>query len=185
MEDRVKNILTSMSSVKKAQRVFMIYLLAAFMVFQGKATMTHLSHYSAMSEKRFRRHFQRSFDFLQFNSQLLADSQVLGDERIAAIDASFMKKSGNKTEGLSWFYNGSESRVQKGLEISLMALIDIQSNTAYALNAEKTLDDPSRSRLDQYTQQVVQQAFKLKPLNVDYLVADAYYSKASFVRGFK
>ena len=181
MEDLVKKILVSMPSVKKAQQTFMIYLFSAFMVFQGRASMTHLSRYSLMSEKRFRRFFQRFFDFLQFNSRLLTNSQVLGNERIAAIDASFIKKSGNKTEGLGWFYSASAGRMQKGLETSLMALIDVKSNTAYALEAKQTLDEPFRSRLDQYADQVVQQASELKQLNVDYLVADAYYSKAPFV----
>ena len=108
MEDLVEKILMSMSSVKKAQQTFMTYLFAAFMVFQGKATMTHLSRYSLMSEKRFRRYFQRFFDFLQFNRRLLTKAQVLGNERIAAIDASFIKKSGNKTQELGWFYSAQQ-----------------------------------------------------------------------------
>jgi hypothetical protein len=37
---------------------------------------------------------------------------------------SFIPKSGKHTHGLDWFYNGSASRSQKGLEISTLAIID-------------------------------------------------------------
>ena len=146
MESVVKNILASMSSIKTSHRTFLAHMFAAFMVFQGKASMTHLSRYIPVSEKRFRRHFEREFDHAQFNTQLFHETNILGKEVIAAIDASFIKKSGKKTDGLSWFYNGTAGCMQKGLEISLLALVDIQTNTAYTLEAQQTLDQPDQTR---------------------------------------
>jgi len=50
---------------------------------------------------------------------------------IGAMDASFCPKSGKHTYGLDWFYNGSASRSQKGLEISLIAVVDVAEARAY------------------------------------------------------
>ena len=170
-----------MSSIKTSHRTFLAHMFAAFMVFQGKASMTNLSRYIPVSEKRFRRHFERDFDHAQFNTQLFHKTDILGKEVIAAIDASFIKKSGKKTDGLSWFYNGTAGCMQKGLEISLLALVDIQTNTAYTLEAQQTLDQPDQTRVDSYAVQVLQHAQTLQQLGVQYLTADAYYSKGAFV----
>jgi hypothetical protein len=51
--------------------------------------------------------------------------------KIAAMDASFMEKSGEKTYGLGEFYNSKQSKAEKSLEISTLAVIDVNYNTAY------------------------------------------------------
>ena len=170
-----------MSSINASRRIFLAHMFAAFMVFQGKASMTNLSRYMPVNEKRFRRHFERDFDHAQFNTQLFHKTNILGEEVIAAIDASFIKKSGKKTQGLNWFYNGTAGCMQKGLEISLLALVDIQTNTAYSLEAQQTLDQPDQTRMDSYANQILKHAPALQQLGVQYLTADAYYSKSSFV----
>jgi len=96
----VETVLQTMSTVKKPQRKFMQTLFAVLMVFQGRATFMNMERYSHISEKRFRRWSGRSFDFGHFNTQLLLQTFPEGYERIAAIDASFMSKSGRKTEGV-------------------------------------------------------------------------------------
>jgi len=54
MEEVVKTVLESISSVKKPQRVFIAYLFSVLMVFQGKETFKNMSRYSSMSENLFR-----------------------------------------------------------------------------------------------------------------------------------
>jgi len=54
------------------------------------------------------------------------------------MDASFCPKSGKHTYGLDWFYNGSASRSQKGLEISLIAVVDVAEARAYTLSVQQT-----------------------------------------------
>ena len=140
MEDTVNTILNSMSTVKKPQRVFITVLLCTLMLFRGKATFRNMSRYCGVSEKRFSRWYRRRFDFTDFNCKLLALT-LRGKECIAAIDASFMEKSGKKTEGLNKFYNGKTGRSERGLEMSLVSIIDMTANTAYALDACQTLND--------------------------------------------
>ncbi|WP_133296218.1 hypothetical protein [Zooshikella ganghwensis] len=90
-----------MSNVNKPQRTFIAALLATLIVFQGKATYRNMNRYSGMSEKRFSRWYSRSFDFALFNRRIIAHALPEND-RIAAIDASFISKSGKLTEGLGW-----------------------------------------------------------------------------------
>ena len=54
---------------------------------------------------------------------------------MVAIDASFSPKSGRTCYGLDWFWNGSQGQAERGLEISLLALVDVTHNKAYTLSA--------------------------------------------------
>ena len=181
MEVIVETILVSMSNVKKHQRNFMLSLLAVLVVFQGKATFKNMSRYSPMNEKRFRRWSHRDFDYSEFNMKLIALALPKQADKIAAIDASFISKSGSKTEGLGWYYNGSAGEAQRGLEISTICITDLQSNTAYALDSRQTIDIEGATRVEQYAQHVIDVAANLHALNIQYLAADAYYSKVKFV----
>ena len=66
-----------------------------------------MERYSLASEKRYRRWSRRNFDFVKFNAELFMQTFPNDHECVAAIDASFINKSGKKTEGLGWYYNGS------------------------------------------------------------------------------
>ncbi|MCD0171956.1 IS4 family transposase, partial [Deinococcus sp. 23YEL01] len=63
--------------------------------------------------------------------RLLIRWGVLGSRFILAIDASFIPKSGKKTEGLGAFWNGSQSRSDTGLELSCLALISLTGQHAF------------------------------------------------------
>ena len=176
MEILVKTVFKSMSSIKKPQRLFMMSLLSVLSVFQGRATYRNLSRYCPMSERRFSRWYARDLDFSGFNAKLLSQALPVTGVKTAAIDASFMSKSGQHTQGLGWFYNGSAGAAQRGLEISMISIVDIQSNTAYALDARQTLDIAGQSRTAYYAEQLVSQAPVMKSQGIRYVAADAYYS---------
>ena len=102
------------------------------------------------------------------------------------MDGSFIAKSGKKTEGIDWYWNGCASRAEKGLEISLIGVVDIATETAYAVSAQQTLaqtEIPSDiTRLDQYLYHLEAVRPHL-PAQVRYLAVDGAYAKATFVRG--
>ena len=102
MDNIVKTALDKMSKVKKPQKIFICQLLLTLIVVQGKATFRNMSRYSSMSEKRFRRWYRRTFDFFKLNCLMLSGVLSTTKEKIAALDASFMTKSGKKTDG-SWY----------------------------------------------------------------------------------
>jgi hypothetical protein len=126
-----------MSSVAKPQGKFMLILLTALTYLPGRVNFRNLGRYSPLNEKTFSRWFRRSFDFVTFNLLSLKDLTDKG-EWVAAIDASFLPKSGRSSYGLDWFWNGSQGKAERGLEISLLALVDVTHNTAYTLSAYQT-----------------------------------------------
>jgi len=95
----------------------------------------NLSRYADCNEKTIRRNAQKSFPFEALNMQLA--SKFLGKTCILAMDATFVHKSGKKTYGLDRFWSGCTSRVERGLEVSVLALVDEQRQ-AMALNAQQT-----------------------------------------------
>ena len=163
-------------------------LFSTILVVCGKVNFTNLSRYSHFHEKTYRRHFKAAFDFTAFNVELvcLAQGSSSAQPLLLVMDGSFIAKSGKKTEGIDWYWNGCASRAEKGLEISLIGVVDIATETAYAVSAQQTLaqtEIPSDiTRLDQYLYHLEAVRPHL-PAQVRYLAVDGAYAKATFVRG--
>jgi len=131
-------ILEKMSDIFKPQRKFIPVLLTAIMLMRGKVNFRNLSRYSSLSEKTFSRQYRNPSDFARFN-MIGTETSVSPDTlMIAAPDCSFIVKSGSRTYGLGSFYNGSLARAEKGLEISELAVVDINYNTAYSVSISDT-----------------------------------------------
>jgi hypothetical protein len=54
------------------------------------------------------------------------------------VDCTFVAKSGRRTQGLDLFYNGSTGKCERGLEWSVLAVIDVDQGTGYALSTQQT-----------------------------------------------
>ena len=75
---------------------------------------------------------------MSLNAHLIAEAMPFRTQQIGGMDCSFIPKSGKKTYGLDWFYNGSASRAEKGLEISVIAILDEATHQSYALSVQQT-----------------------------------------------
>lgn len=151
----------------------------------GKVNFTNLSRYSRLSEKTYRRLFKKQFDFAKFNAEVIQCATDLAHPMIAVMDCSFIAKSGKQTFGLDNFYNGSRAQVERGLEVSLVAVVDVQTETAYSLLAEQTFAQdycPELTRMDDYLNHLEGVRPQLL-VSVRYLAVDGYYAKAVFVSG--
>ncbi len=142
-----------------------------------------------MSEKTFRRHFQKPFAFAAFNQSAIAQAVPEPHTKLFAQDASFSKKSGHQTYGLDTFWNGCAARAEKGLEVSLIAILDLQKNQSFALSAEQTpphsgtkKTEKTETRLDFYLAHL-QRTAPYFPEAVIYGVFDGTYAKRNFVDG--
>ena len=168
----------------------MFTLTSTLLIVWGRATFTNLSRYSDLNEKTYRRHYAKPADFESVHRELIDQSSAAPTERIAATDCSFVPKSGKKTEGLDQFFNGSHGKCERGLEWSLLSVVDLTQNSAYTLNAQQTPAQLSRcdetadqaTRIDWYLKQI-KQARGSFPADIKYLAADAYYSKKKWVDG--
>ncbi|MDM8539793.1 hypothetical protein QUF90_01770 [Desulfococcaceae bacterium HSG9] len=141
----------------------------------------NMSRMGKYSEKSCRLHFERPFDFSAFNRS--SAEQCCYGHRIIAGDCGYISKSGNKTPHLAKFWNGCVSKALKGLEISSLAVADVENNTAMHLECRQTpgvLKDGDR--MDFYLHQVIEKKDELKR-PADYIVNDGYYAKRKYVDG--
>ena len=186
----------------------------------GKANFTNLSRDGEYSERSgspatqrtYRRQYQKSFDFIPFHAQTIAAAIEPSREQIAAIDCSFISTSGKRTWGVDNFYNGSISKSQKGLEISVISVVDVSAHQGYTLSVKQTATterkpislakrtvkkkrkSKSKAKAKAKIEPVISERVKgdleqLKttrthlPTVVKYLAADSFYSKKSVVDG--
>ncbi len=186
----LQSVLPTLHHTKKPQQKFVAHLLGLLLLLPGHATLRNLSRYSSYHERTFARWYARDFDFVALNK--VAITAVIPPEHAQAlvIDASFVPKSGKKTYGLDRFWNGSHSRTEKGLEISVLAWLDITDNCAYGLSVEQTpstgeAPEPETTRIDGYLDPLthVVSAHHLRHLR--YVITDGYYSKQKFLGGVR
>ncbi len=187
----IQRLLASLENLTQPQQKFLVTLFSTLLVSCGRATFTNLSRYSCLSERTYRRQYQRSFNFLKFNQQLIEGVIEPKSEVILAVDCSFIPKSGNKTYGLDYFYNGSASKAEKGLEISAMAVVDVNQKIGFSLSVQQT--PPNRpssdqgkqaetTRINHYLAQL-EATVPYLPSSLRYVVSDGFYSKVKWVEG--
>lgn len=187
----IQSLLNSVENLTRPQEKFILTLFSTLLVSCGRATFTNLGRYSHLSERTYRRQYQHSFNFIKFNQQLIEQAIKPEAEMILAVDCSFIPKSGHKTYGLDYFYNGSASKAEKGLEISAMAVVDVRQKTAYSLSVQQTpanssfsnqSGQPQTTRIDYYLTQL-QATVPYLPSSLRYVVSDGFYSKVKWVEG--
>ena len=179
----LEHIFDKLNGSTKWQLNFFIEIFDLIYSIQGRFNFQNLTRYSELNESTFRRNFQKFFDWLEFNYHLMLLSGVdLKGEIIAAFDCSYIPKSGSKTFGLDRFWSGCLNRAVKGLELSLVCLIDVKAKRAWALDAlqtpaglSKKEQDKGKTRIDFYLGQL--QKCKDKLLTIKYFVADGFYAK--------
>jgi putative transposase len=102
---------------------------------RGRANFRNFSRYRDYHEKTFSRWYRQSFNFVEFNRLLwLPINSDRSPVMIAALDCSFIRKCGKHTEGLGKFYHRISGKAENGLEISTLAVIDLEENTGYNLS---------------------------------------------------
>ena len=161
------------------QQGFLRQLFSTVLLVCGKLNFSSLARHSELNEKTYRRGFRREFDFEQFNLNCIGQRTSRGN-LVAAMDASYIAKSGKQTYGLGNFYNGCLGRAVKGLEISELALIERDSRQAFAFSTRQTVDEVGKTRPELYAEHVKACGPQL-PKEVSYLLVDGYYTKKHFV----
>ena len=138
-----------------------------------------------MRERTYRRQFSRSYNFIRGNAEIIKKAMLTTSRQIIATDCSFIKKSGKATYGIEYFYNGSAGKPEKGLEISVIAVVDVDTKQGYPLSVQQTppaQPESKKTRVDWYLEQIV--ATKpYFPKSAQYVVSDGFYSKIKWVDG--
>lgn len=200
----VTKILDHMSFIPKPQRKFLSTLFVTILTLRGRVNFLNLSRYSSYAERSVRRQYQAAFDFPEFNRLAIAQVTHPATDLLLAQDASFIPKSGKHSYGLDSFWNGCTHRTERGQEISLVSILDVARNTAFALSAHQTpprpapravakqpprshptqpkKDETENSRMDFYLTHL-SACVPYVPPHVRYGVFDGAFAKHGFVNG--
>ncbi len=160
------------------RKKFLGHIFVLFVSLRGRINFLNMARYGSYSEKTSRTHFEEPFDFFTFNTHSI--EQTCSPHRIIAGDCSFAPKSGKHTPHRGKFWNGCVSKALPGLEISSLAVVDIEANTAFHLECKQTPGNfpDEESRIDFYVNQVIARASELKEL-ADYFVYDGAAGKGN------
>ena len=178
-KDHTKRLLNKMKGVNKWQYDFILEVLGLFLSIKGRLNFLQLSRYGNYNEQRYRSQFNKPFNFLEFNNALVADHA--GKHLTIAFDPSYIRKSGKATCGVGYYWSGVAGKTKWGIEISGIAAIDMDNHTAFHLEAVQTPNDlESGCLVSYYAEVLIQRKESLQCLS-KYVVADAYFSKYTFV----
>lgn len=176
-------LLKSAVKINKWREKFMLEVLLLYLIIPGRINFLQLGRYGRFGEQRYRQQFGRKFDWLSFNSTLAC--QHMGKRVAIAFDPSYISKSGKCTPYLGRFWSGCAKMAKKGLEISGIGIIDMDLHSCFHLEAvqtppAKTLEEVKWTLIDWYLH-VLDVRKELLLRLTKYVVADAYFSKSSFV----
>lgn len=182
-----KIVTTALSNAKlkinQSRRKFMLYIFLLYLSIPTRINFLQLERFSSYGEQRFRRQFEKPFDFFGFNASLA--KPYMGSRLAVAFDPSFIPKSGKHTPGLGYFWSGCASKSLKGLEILGISLVDADTRMSFHLEAVQTppintLQDNELTLLDWYAAVLAKQIQNITAIT-QYMVADAFFSKKAFV----
>lgn len=174
----IKNILGKMQGVNKWQYDFLLELFGLLLSIKGRINFLQLERYGNHCEQHYRYQFEKAFDFLSFNSELI--TEYASRHCTIAFDPSYVSKSGKATPGVGWYWSGCAGKTKWGLEIGGIAAIDIDNHTAFHLEAVQTPNDlQPGTLLEHYGNTLVERKEQLQTIS-KYVVADAYFSKQPF-----
>lgn len=179
----VNAIIEKIGKQNKARKRFMVKIFTLFMGLGGRYNFTNMSRYGDYCEQTYRNNFEKPFDFIGFNKNLILEN--CSAHRVIAFDPSYIPKSGKKTEHIGTFWSGASGKALKGLEIGGFAVIDIDNTTAMSLEAVQTpsvkeLRQAGKTLVTHYTSIVIERKEVLESIS-KYLVADGYFAKQEFV----
>jgi hypothetical protein len=179
VETFVSAILSKMSDIGKCQEKFICHVMRLFLSIRGRLTYLNLGRYGDYCEQSFRINYEKYFDFKTYNTELI--QTYCGDELIWLFDPSYLAKSGKHTPGVGYFWSGCAGSLKWGLELSALAIGDIENHTAMHYHATQTQAIKGEESLRlYYAQLLINQAGDLQKLS-KILVVDAFFSKEPFV----
>ena len=125
--------------MNKSRKVFIVIVLWHFLSIKGRINFLQLGCFGSLSEQTYRNQFEKEFDFLSFNKHLI--NQVVSDEKVIALDPSYIPKSGKSNYGIGRFWSGVAGSSKIGIDICGFAVVDIINNNALHF---KSLVNPVR-----------------------------------------
>lgn len=172
------------AKLRKSFQAAFIQTMILYMVLPRKINFTQMERYSESCGQRFRQLYERDFDWMEFNTQLMRRRLGSGLRKAVAIDASYISKAGKKTPYIGKFWSGSAGAMKRGLEILGIGIVDVDMRDCMMLRAVQTLDKTALqdkgedyNLADWYLDVLREHRERLLAIT-RYVVADAWFSKA-------
>ena len=196
LREMILKALSGQTNLSKSFQSFFIEAMELFLTIPNRINFLQMGRFGRSSEQRFRMNFRKKFDWISFNRTPVQEGNP--NRRAIAIDPSYISKSGKKTPGVGYFWSGCASAVKWGLELMGFALVDADAGTAVHLIAKQTFTDKIRGaapyylkHMDDHNTIIGIYLRTIHSLKDDLLklssclVADAFFSKETFVTGAK
>ena len=196
LRELIASALKSQTNLSKSFQTFFIETMELVLTHTGRLNFTQMARCGRSCESRFRQNFRKSFDWLSFKRSFLESTK--GHRIAIAVDPCYIAKSGKKTPGVDWFWSGCAAAMKKSLEILGMSIVDADAKDSVFLKAEQTFTDKKRGRKPRSTWgmkdpnsltgwylRMLQHNCRQLLSICNLIVADAYFSKESFVSGVK
>lgn len=196
LEKIIKDAFPSAAKIRKNFQTFIIEVIILHLSISKRINFTQMERFGDSCESRFRQNYNKPFNWVGFNSHFA--EHMKGHRKAIALDPSYISKSGHHTPGVGYFWSGCAGSSKWGLEITDIALVDVDEKEAVHLKAVQTVDtikvgrppkylagvkDPN-SLIAWYLRIIADERESLIKLS-NLVVADAYFSKAPFVNGLK
>lgn len=177
----ITKALKSMPKINKYRKDFLLEIFVLFLSIKGRINFLQMGRFGKFGEQRYRRQFEKPFDFLTFNKKLFISH--IGERRANALDPSYVSKSGKHTPGIGYFWSGVAGQSKKGLEIAGIATIDMDNHTGFHLEAVQTIVDANDNKTlaEHYANVISERAEQLLSIS-PYLVVDAWFAKQTFIQ---
>jgi hypothetical protein len=178
----INRVLAKLPTMQATRHTFITHILALMLTVRGRCTFATFARYGWYHERSYRYRFEQSFDWCTFNEMLIKEHA--GTRRIVVLDPSYIPKSRNKTPHVGTFWSGCAGKPLHGLEITGLATVDLDHNTALHLEAVQTpsvaeLHREGKTLTEHYAQVVVDRKDTLRAV-AKYLVVDGYFGKRLF-----
>ena len=98
----IMNVLDKGKKLNKRRQLFVCEVFMLFLSIKGKINFLQLGRYGYLEEQAFRIQFEKRFDFLGFNSDMVKAHG--SGHNVIAFDPSYISKSGKKTPGIGWYW---------------------------------------------------------------------------------
>ena len=196
LREMISKALPGQTNLSKSFQSFFIETMELILTHTGRLDFNQMARSCRSCESRFRQNFKKSFDWPSFNRPFLESTK--GHRIAIAIDPCHVSRSGKKTPGADWFLSGCAAAMKKGLEIFGISIFDADAKDSVFLKAERTFTDKKRGRKPDCAKGMKDPdsltGWYLRMLNRNckqllsickLIVADAFFSKESFVNGLK
>lgn len=192
----LEQILILIKSLNKKQKLFLMLVVRGLLSTPGKKNFRNQARFVNRTEHTLARQMSKKVNFAEINAALIErrtqDKEGLW---IGAHDNSFIEKSGKKTSGLGFHWNGSAGRIEKGLEIDLIGIVKVgPAREGYALSTQQTppssatpkkqkRKEGDETKVDWQVEHVKKVTQHFTRLGVRHMAADAAFAKKKYVEG--